>query len=84
MNTTTKPLDHFGNPVEAGDDVTLLEAPLVLLNGLPEEDQVAIRAQVGKRLKINEFDAYGYAELEFQDQEEVIHFIFVEPKYLVK
>lgn len=56
----------------------------MLLNGLPEEDQVAIRAQVGKRLKINEFDAYGYAELEFQDQEEVIHFIFVEPKYLVK
>ena len=84
MNSTGKYLDQFGQPVVAGDEVVLSEAPAVLLNGLPEEDQIAIKAQVGKKLKLNEFDAFGNAELEFIDQAGVIHFIWVEPKYLVK
>lgn len=84
MNSTEKYLDKFGRPVAAGDEVVLSEAPAALLSGLPEEDQTAIKAQVGKKLTLNEFDAYGNAELEFIDQANVIHFIWVEPKYLVK
>jgi hypothetical protein len=84
MKSPDKHMDHFHRPVVSGDEVVLLEAPLSLLNGLPEEDQIAIRAQVGKKLRINEFDVYGNAELEFIDEHDVIHFVWVEPKYLVK
>lgn len=84
MSLSEKNLDQFGRLVVAGDEVVLSEAPLALLNGLPEEDQISIKAQVGKRLKINEFDNYGNAELEFIDEAGRIHFIWVEPRYLVK
>ena len=70
--------------IVAGDEVVLSEAPFALLKGLPEKDQAAIKAQVGKRLKVNEFDNYGNAELEFIDEAGGIHFIWVEPRYLVK
>ncbi len=77
-------VDQLGQIVVAGDEVVLSEAPLALLNGLPKKDQLAIKAQVGKRLKLNEFDNYGNAELEFLDEGGGIHFIWVEPRYLVK
>lgn len=84
MNSTKNHLDNLGQLVIAGDEVTLLEAPAALFNELPEEDQIAIKAQVGKKLKINEFDVHGNAELEFLDHADVTHFIWLETKYLVK
>jgi len=56
--------------------------PPGLLDGLPEEDQQAIRAVIGKRVVLNEYDLDGRAELEFTDKHEVSHFIYVDPKFI--
>jgi hypothetical protein len=62
-----------------GDAVTLREVPSGLLDGLPAEDQRAIFAIVGKRVRLNEYDDGGRAELQFTDDQGVIHFIYVSP-----
>ena len=53
-----------------------------LLDNLPVEDQHAISEIVGKPVKLNEYDTDGRAELEFTDSEDVIHFIYVDPKFI--
>lgn len=62
--------------------VILKGLPPGFLDGLPLEDQRAIRAVVGKHVKFNEYDAYGHAELQFKDEEKIIHFIWVDPKFI--
>ena len=54
------------NP-HVGDQVILLAVPPGLLDGLPEEDQRAIVAMVGKRVRLVGYDEDGRAELEFDD-----------------
>src|SRR6478752_613634 len=52
---------------KVGDKVVLVALPPGLLDGLPEEDQRAISAMVGKSVLLVGFDDFGRAELEFDD-----------------
>lgn len=74
--------DSRGKPINAGDMVILIDAPLSLLGGLPDDDQQAIKSVVGKELLLVGFDKHKNAELEFADGQGVIHTIWVETKYL--
>jgi hypothetical protein len=62
--------------------VILKSLPAGFLDDLPAEDQRAIRAVVGKPVVLNEYDADGRAELEFKDDNDVIHFIYVDPRFI--
>ncbi len=66
----------------AGRNVILKALPPGFLDDLPVEDQRAISEIVGKPVMLNEYDADGRAELEFTDTEDVIHFIYVDPKFI--
>ena len=77
-------LDADGETLQEGDPVILLNAPDDLLLNLPSEDQVAIRAQVGKSMQVQGFDEHGNVELEFKDDNEMIHFIWIGSSHLRK
>jgi hypothetical protein len=53
--------------LRVGDEVVLVAIPPGLLHGLPDEDQRAIRAIVGKPVTFLGYDDDGRAELEFAD-----------------
>ncbi len=55
-----------GRP-RAGERVVLVAVPPGLLDGLPDEDQRAITAIVGKPVKLCGYDDIGRAELSFDD-----------------
>jgi hypothetical protein len=55
---------------------------LRFIGDLPEEDQRAISAVVGKPILLNKYERDGRAELEFTDVEGVGHFIYVDPKFI--
>ena len=48
-----------------GDKVIFTEIPAGLLDGLPAEDQEAIRDALGIPVALNEYDDLGRAELQF-------------------
>jgi hypothetical protein len=73
--------DAYRKPMP-GDLVVLTDVPPGLLDGLPEEDQKAIREVVGKPVRLNEYREDGRAELEFTDDGGGIHFIYVSPDVL--
>ena len=80
-----KHFDADGEELLSGDTVVLLAAPESLLAGLPHEDQVAIKKQVGKVMRVEGFNDYGYVELgEFTDSNGTIHWIWIEPIHLRK
>lgn len=76
--------DRNKNPITIGDHIRIIEIPEGLPEGLPEEDQVAIYAQVGKVLVVQGFEMDGSAELEFVDDAGHIHTIWINPNYLEK
>jgi len=41
-----------------------------------------VSAVIGQRILLNGYDADGRAELEFTDAQGIIHFIYVDPKFL--
>jgi hypothetical protein len=53
-----------------------------LLDGLPMEDQDAISEAVGSKVLLSEYDELGRAELQFTAKDGLIHFIWVDPKFL--
>ena len=55
------------NKPRAGDIVVLITVPPGLVDGLPDEDQRAINAIVGKPVMLVGYDGDGRAELEFPD-----------------
>ena len=76
------------NPRPApGDTVVLVSVPPELLRGLPEEDQKAIVARVGRTALLAGYDEDGRAELEW-DEDPVpfrrIRTIFVDPVFIRK
>ncbi len=79
VTTTHSIFDTDGEPLLEGDTVILLNAPDELLLGLMAEDQLAIRAQIGKKMPIQGFDEHGNVELEFKSDDENTHFIWVKP-----
>lgn len=62
--------------------VILKVLPPGLTDGLPEEDQQAISAVVGKPVVFEGYERNGAAKLEFMDKDDVIHLIWVEPKFV--
>jgi hypothetical protein len=66
---------------EPGRLVILGSATPELLKGLPEEDQIAIRAIVGRPVTYVGH-TYGQAEIEFVDGSGDGHTIWVEPSLL--
>jgi hypothetical protein len=65
--------------LKPGDKVTFTGLPSGFLDDLPEEDQLAIAAAVGKPVQLNEFDENGRTELEFTDNEGISHTIWINP-----
>jgi hypothetical protein len=66
-----------------GDTVRLTEVPPGLAEGLLEEDQNAIAAIIGKPLQLVGYDEDARAELKFTDACGVIHFIYVDSKFIM-
>lgn len=62
--------------------VILKGLPPGFLDNLPLEDQRAIQAVVGKRVRLNGYDADGRAELEFKEKRDITHSIWVDPKFI--
>jgi hypothetical protein len=63
--------------LKPGSLVVLTSVPSSLLQGLPDEDQAAIRAIVGQPVMLGGY-SYGQAELEFTDSAGDAHTIWVE------
>lgn len=55
------------NKLQVGDMVILVAVPPGFLDGLPDEDQRAICAMVGKPVQLIGWDEDGRAELHFDD-----------------
>lgn len=70
------------NRPKPGDQVILKECPAGLLDDLPAADKQAISAIIGKPVRLNEYDIDGRAELEFTDDDGVIHFLFVRSEFI--
>ena len=66
-------------PFRNGQSVTITRAPPELLLGLPQSDQEAITACIGKPGVFVGIDEYGYAELEFIEDPNDYRTIFVSP-----
>jgi hypothetical protein len=67
--------------LKPGQKVLLKTLPRGFIDDLPPEDQRAISEAVGKPVVLNGYGEDGRAELEFTDREDVIHFIYVDPKF---
>lgn len=67
---------------QTGRSVILKALPSGFLDNLPVEDQRAISEIVGKPVLLNGYTTDGRAELQFTDSEDVIHFIYVDPKFV--
>jgi len=72
-----------------GEMVVLTRIPPGLLDGLPQEDQNAIVAIIGKPVMLVEFDEDGRAELHFDDPFDArtddyshTHSIWVTPEFI--
>ena len=62
--------------------VVLKVLPPGLIDGLPEEDQRAISAVVGKPVIFEGYERDLTVKLEFTDKDDAIHLIWVEPKFI--
>jgi len=62
-----------------GDSVLLGAVPPGLLDGLPAEDQLAIRQIIGEPVLLKDYGDEGRAELEFIDNNGSMHSIYVSP-----
>ncbi len=65
-----------------GDLVVLTATPPGLLDGLPPEDREAIAGMVGTRVRLNDYDNAGRAELVFADRQGIVHYIYVNPSLM--
>ena len=62
--------------------VILTGLPRGFLDDLPAEDQLAISKAVGKRVRLEGYDADGRAELMFRDAEGNLHTIWVRRSFV--
>jgi hypothetical protein len=67
--------------LKPGRQVILTSIPPSLLQGLPKEEQLAIKSIVGCPVTLAGY-SYGQAELEFVDSQGDGHTIWVEPDLL--
>jgi hypothetical protein len=64
--------------LQPGDLVILLSVPSNVINGLPKDDQMAIRSVIGKTVKFSGI-SFDQAEIEFRDGYGDTHTIWVDP-----
>jgi hypothetical protein len=79
------------NEPDGGEQVIFLALPPGLLDGLPDEDQRAIAAMVGKPVTFVGYDDDGRAELHFDDpfyprtdSYSHTHSIWVHPEFIAR
>jgi hypothetical protein len=65
-----------------GEKVTLKGLPPGFLDDLPEEDQRAISAVVGKPILLNKYERDGRAELEFKSGDGHGHYLYIDPAFI--
>jgi hypothetical protein len=65
-----------------GQKVVLIGLPEGFIDDLPEYDQRALTAVLGKPIILNGYDEDGRAELEFTDNQDVIHTIYVDLRFI--
>jgi hypothetical protein len=65
-----------------GDKVVLKALPPGFVDDLPEEEQRAILARIGRPIMLMGYDRDGRAELEFMAQDDSIHALYVDPKFV--
>jgi hypothetical protein len=70
------------NKPKPGTRVVLKSVPAGFLEALPARDKRAITGIVGKPVLLVQYDEAGRAELEFTDEEGVIHSIYVKPEFI--
>jgi hypothetical protein len=71
--------------LRTGERVVLIAVPPGFLDDLPEEDQRAITAMIGKPVQFSGWDEDGRAELEFDDPfHDGTHTIWVKPEFIAR
>jgi hypothetical protein len=68
--------------LKPGRLVFLKSLPPGFVDGLPEEEQRAITARIGRPILFIKYDRDGRAELEFMDKDDGIHMLYVDRKYI--
>jgi hypothetical protein len=82
VDMSDKFLGRGKEKIVAGDSVKIIEIPVHIPYGLPQEDQLAIQEQIGKTLTVIAFNQNGEAELEFTDGSGCFHTIWLSPCFL--
>jgi hypothetical protein len=65
-----------------GDKVVLKALPPGFFDDLPEEEQRAISARIGRPIVLMGYDRDGRAELEFMAKDDSIHTLYVDLKFI--
>jgi hypothetical protein len=65
-----------------GQRLVLRSLPKGLIDDLPLEDKRAISEVVGKPILLKGYDEEGRAKLEFTDRNDVIHALYVDPRFI--
>jgi hypothetical protein len=65
-----------------GDKVVLKALPPGFVDDLPEEERRAILARTGRPIILMEYDRDGRAELEFMAQDDSVHTLCVDLKFV--
>ena len=65
-----------------GQTVVLTSLPKGFIDDLPLEDKRAISEVVDKPIRLRRYAEDGRAELEFIDQNDVIHALYVHPSFI--
>jgi hypothetical protein len=68
--------------MKRGQKAIVTGLPKGFFDDLPQEDQAAITAIVGKPIRFRGFDDVGRAELEFREADGILHFIYLEPEFI--
>jgi hypothetical protein len=68
--------------MKPGQKVIVTRLPAGFLDDLPEEDQRAIVAIIGKPIHFRGFADSGHAELEFRDANGTLHFIYLAQQFI--
>jgi hypothetical protein len=65
-----------------GDNVVLKALPPGFIDDLPKEEQRAILVRIGRPRMLTGYDRDGRAELEFMTQDDSIHTLYVDLKFV--
>ena len=70
--------------LKPGQVVILMALPPGFIDDLPEEEQPAISARIGRPILLLRYEQDGMAVLEFMDKDDGIHTLYVDPKFIRK